>query len=325
VTRGRLLGTYEGFTEDFLKGSLTQKGAHFATVASTGTILVWDVASRRLQRSIEDRSLAFARRVVLSPDGALLAAVSRAGAVTLWNIGRGERQAELRGHAGLLMELSFSPDGQVLAAASRDCNIWLWRVSDGARLGTLQGHQEAVRSIDFSPEGGCLVSTAHDQSIRFWDVASGRLLRVLKDPHGASRRVRFDPQGRGVVSLSVRGRLALLRAEDGLILSRFTGHFASVRSWAFNPDGMTIAVAYEDGVVGIHEVASGKCLAKLLRLPEGWVALRSDGRFKGAGGTAASFWFTLGLCRFDPDELSSVLSSPWRIPDGEPLLQPSGS
>ena len=72
---------------------------------------------------------------------------------------------------------------------------------------------------------------------------------------------------------------------------------------AFSPDGKTLASASSDNTVRLWDVATGRCLAVLLPLPEGWVAFSPDGRYKFGGVPAGGFWHAISLCRFEPGEL----------------------
>lgn len=70
----------------------------------------------------------------------------------------------------------------------------------------------------------------------------------------------------------------------------------------------------------LWDVASGTCLAVLVSLPEDWVAFTPDGRYRSGGVITGGFWHAIGLCRFEPGELDPYLSTPLRVPDGEPLF-----
>ncbi|HEX7184707.1 MAG TPA: hypothetical protein VF756_22975 [Thermoanaerobaculia bacterium] len=82
-----------------------------------------------------------------------------------------------------------------------------------------------------------------------------------------------------------------------------SGHQSSVFSVAFSPEGKTLASGSSDGTIRLWDVATGRCLAALLALPEGWVAFSPDGRYKFGGVPAGGFWHAANLCRFEIGEL----------------------
>jgi WD40 repeat protein/nucleoside phosphorylase/type II secretory pathway predicted ATPase ExeA len=325
VETGQLTKVHARVSEEVRSGNFSSEGARFAAVTSEGTAQVWSVADGRVLRVLWDRQLGPAQRAQLSPDGKVLALAAMTGPIALWNIDTGKKLAVLEGHKGVVQDLAFSPDGKMVAAGSSDQHIWLWRVFDGTVVGTLKGHQDVVQSIVFSSNSRSLVSSSKDETLRFWDVTRRHLLRTLKDPGEASVQLKFDPQGRFLAAISQSGRVVLLRLGDGRVHCTLSGHTAAARGCAFHPDGKLVAVAYQDGVVGLHEVASGTCLARLLRVADGWVALREDGHFKHGGKTTEALWFSIGLCRFDAHELPGVLGASWLIPGDEPLLAKAGA
>jgi hypothetical protein len=99
------------------------------------------------------------------------------------------------------------------------------------------------------------------------------------------------------------------------------GHSHWVRSIAFSPDGQTLASGSYDSTIRLWSVATGVCLAILLKLPEGWVAFTPGGRYKFGGDVAGGFWHAVNLCRFEPGELDEFVPG-LRIPDDEPILPP---
>ena len=79
------------------------------------TIKLWDVATGRerliLSTESDPRGLSFA------PDGRTLAASQLNGAVQIFDLTNGWQQAALRGHTGLVFDVTFAPDGRGLASA----------------------------------------------------------------------------------------------------------------------------------------------------------------------------------------------------------------
>jgi WD40 repeat protein len=131
------------------------------------------------------------------------------------------------------------------------------------------------------------------------------------------RSVAFSPDGQTLASGSHDNTVRLWDVSTGRELRRMQGHYDGVTSVAFNPNGQVLASGSSDNTVRLWDVATGRCLAILGLLPEGWVALTPEGRYKVGGEIAGGFWHVINLCRFEVGELDSYLDL--RIPEDAPL------
>jgi WD40 repeat protein len=142
---------------------------------------------------------------VISPDGRLVATVSRDGTARLWLASTGNELATLRGHTGDVVSVQFSPDGRRLVTASSDGTARVWDLAkDGM---SAVGHEGWVISATYSPDGRRVASVGIDETARLWDAASGRQLAQLpSDPLaldygvGYLQDVAFHPSGRYVAT-----------------------------------------------------------------------------------------------------------------------------
>jgi WD40 repeat protein len=199
----------------------------------------------------------------------------------------------------------------------------LWDPLSGTGLAVLEGHQNAVRSVAFSPDGSRLASGGDDAEVRLWDPAAGTALAVLEGHTGPVLSVAFSPDGSRLVS----GNDTVWVTDIAELLGRERGH-ARIRnrsrvrvvsvgeslgnpgdevvSLAYSPLGTTIAAAHAGGYVTLRTAQPGNSqpVVRLFGLPEGgWAVLHGERRYELHGDPAGAFWWTAGLCRFEPGEL----------------------
>ena len=93
-------------------------------IAGSGPIELWDPVALKLVAvlGMSDQ----ATDVAFAPDGRTLAAISRAGAATLWTIHDSAARTQLNGFDGPPMMLAFSDEG-LLAGVGLNGEIWSWR------------------------------------------------------------------------------------------------------------------------------------------------------------------------------------------------------
>ncbi|WP_437948073.1 pentapeptide repeat-containing protein [Sorangium sp. So ce296] len=314
---GEMLPTLRNDVTGFSKLALSPDGSILAVGAQDLSVELWQIATGRLVRRLDGHS-SYVVGVAFSPDGQRLASSSFDGTVRLWHTATGAALRVLQGHDRGVTGVAFSPDGTALASASQDRTIWLWHLERGGAARVLQGHEHTVASVAFSPDGALLASGSQDGSVRIWDIAAGASLYRLNAHSGPVNSVCFGPGGALIASGSNDSTIHIWEV-NGELERVLRGHAGAVLSVAFTPDGGTLISSSTDSTVRLWDVHTGACLAVLLKLGEGWVAFRPDGRYKLGGDVAGGFWHAANLCRFEPGELDAIIPG-LRIPDDEPLL-----
>jgi WD40 repeat protein len=94
-----------------------------------GTVVVWDVATRRQTEALTGHTSAI-EAVTFAPDGRALASCGDDGTVRLWDLPAGQGLATLTAHGGRVLGLAFAPDGRTLASCGDDGTVRLWDVAE---------------------------------------------------------------------------------------------------------------------------------------------------------------------------------------------------
>ncbi len=168
----------------FRSAALSADGALLATCNSPwempATIALWDTRTWRSRTFVAAPANLPPPGIVISPDGSILATVTRSQGVKLWSASTLELLGSLNfpGNAEQL-PIAFSPDGKYLAAASESA-ISLWQASSQTLLWSLtadSGTFESPGSIAFSPDSSRLAVGFSNGNVRLFAVLpSGELL-----------------------------------------------------------------------------------------------------------------------------------------------------
>ncbi len=237
-----------------------------------GTVKLWRVSDGKLVRTLKGKVYP----AIFSPDGRLLAVVSKDGIVRVWQISDG-KLLQRRKSVPSVTSAVFSPDGHFLATGSDDGTIGLWRVKDGSLLRVLKHSDFRAYPIVFSPDERFLVSEDFG-ILKLWRVGDGKLLQTLKHKDYLLTTIAFSPDSRFLALGSTNYAVKLWRAADGRLVGQWKAegiqgiilHWCIERlepfsrrfgiplkveplpfPWcgAFSPDGRYLAAGMSDGMI----------------------------------------------------------------------------
>lgn len=248
-------------------------------VAVSGSILMWEVATGALQRTLRGHE-SLIRGIAVSADGRYLASGGADQTVKLWETASGALIRTYRGHRKDINAIVFSPDGKTIASCSggtnekaNDHEIKLWSVANNAAPRTLSGHTHEITAIALSRDGQLLASGGmNDANIKLWNTSANRLL-TLK-----GHRTSDDEKLEGITSLDLTADGKILASgsfdETAKLWDTATGkeirtllpRGSIVRAVAFSPDGKIVATGCDGtlsstSLLKLWDVATGKELA----------------------------------------------------------------
>lgn len=187
VLTGQLLQKFS-YPEVMLFGAYAPDGLTAATtLGGRAGVLLWDMTTGQVLRTIQPDAGDVMRAIVYSPDGRYLAAGGNTGTLYLWDVQSGAEVRRFVGHTDTVARaLAFSPDGRYLASGSADRTVRIWEVATGKELRRLAGFVRQLASVVFTPDGRRLLvvddaGTLQMTYVALQDAVADLCARQLRD------------------------------------------------------------------------------------------------------------------------------------------------
>jgi WD40 repeat protein len=264
ASSGLRLGTLSGHTRSVWNARFSPGGERIATVASDGTLRIWNAASRAQEVLAEDVGHGVSA-VAWHPDGGRVATVSWKrtaergvrGILDVWDAGTGERLHHHEHGVKPIGSVNYAPDGSRVYVGTWDFDLAAYATDGWHRVAQWlppdDGIYKAVRESRPSPDGSRLAAAYDDGAVRVWDTESGRMLHVLHRQAEGARLTQNDvvwlPDGTRLVAASRDLTLRIWDAATGEHLAALHGHTSAVTALAVTPDGRTLFSGDEGGTV----------------------------------------------------------------------------
>ena len=141
-------------------------GRYLLTGEMGGTIVVWDVPTRReVLRFAGHKAMVFA--IAVSPDEHTVVSGDSYGNVLWWNLATGRLLKRLsQAHSSGISSINFSRDGKQLLTADVGGSIAIWAVEHRTVLKTYKNLNFCISKVCFSSDGTRFLSVAPDSSKR---------------------------------------------------------------------------------------------------------------------------------------------------------------
>jgi len=283
----RNLATLSGHEAPIWSMAFSPDGTLLATGSVDKTVRIWDVARRRLLRTLAGQpdvvtDLAFTQ------DGKRLISVGGIVAIA-WDVTTGEKLRTFEGHKRPIQRVTMLPGDRRFVTSAWDNTARIWNLDESKAATEIHGPDvepsggdpimRAVASATFqifggthvsalSPDGKRLVTAGHvNPTASVWDTETGRQVATLNLVKAANfnfefTQAAFDRDGGHVATASSDGaRIWDVATHKQLFSLGEPG--VSVETLAFNHAGDRIVTGRKDGDAQLWDALSGKLIATL--------------------------------------------------------------
>lgn len=218
-----------------------------------GIVRIWDLSGKKIAQwdAPENQSI---WSVSFSPDGQKIAVAGKSNTAKLLDLS-GKIISELKGHKGVITNISFSPNGKhLVTSGGDDLTIRIWNLS-GKEITQLRGHTQTIWSTNFSQDSQHLVSAGRQGKIFLWDLSPKPTVSFQANEEDINN-LSFSPDSKQIVTVGDDGMVRLWNLA-GKLLDKWSAiqHRGQVKNVSFNPDGKSFVVAYNNNRVRIWSVS----------------------------------------------------------------------
>jgi WD40 repeat protein len=167
----------------------------------------------------------------------------------------------------------FSPDGRRLFTRHKDNRVRCWSVPWQGESTLMAAPVSPMAKMVMADDGSHLMQFSDAEKIAIRDAQTGKLVADLSAPESAALFHVLSPGGKALASLYSPGMVRLwdvatrtlkvIEVDDELQARKPLGTGPPPRPLVFSPDAQFLAVLRSDDQVQVHEVATGKLIARL--------------------------------------------------------------
>jgi WD40 repeat protein len=206
------------------------------------------------------------RDLTASRDGTMLATVSSAGAVQLWNVRTGRAIGRpITSNSGIV-SATFSPDGTMLAIVGQESAagditlVRLWNVRTRQPIsGPLGSSNSGFYSAAFSPDGTLLATASKSGAVQLWNVRTGQPIgRPLVSSNGGILDAPFSSDGTMLATDNGSGAVQLWNVRTRQLISKLqTDEDSGFPVGVLSPDG-TMLCTSDGGSLQLWNTRTGQ-------------------------------------------------------------------
>jgi len=195
--------------------------------------------------------------MAISPDGKMLATASIYRTIKLWDMKSGRELIAFTQDKDFIQLITFSYDSSKFIAITEE-NIKYYDMKSGKLVKKISLKDTYRYAI--SPDKKTIAATMSKGNIKLIDVESGKTLQTLKKDDSYLETLAFSPDGTKLIATDEFEVIHIWNPKKAKLLKslQVTKIIQYIKSVAINPDGKTLALGGDNGVIKLIDIKSGK-------------------------------------------------------------------
>jgi len=216
-----------------------------------GQLKIWDVKSAKELHSIG--GIPGVRSAAYSPTAPVFATGDAAGTIKLRDADTGDEKAQVRAHAGAVLQVAFARDGKLLASVGAD-GAKLWTADALLPRTSFVGHSDKILAVAFFGNHQNIVTASLDRTAKIWDIETGKNILTLVGHEDAIDAVAVSPDDRWIATASADKTVRIWDAKSGTPTAVLESNVQAFHAVAFSADANLLASAGRDGMIRLWDV-----------------------------------------------------------------------
>ncbi len=255
----------------FPRTAVLPDGKHFVTARADDTLHLMDAATGKEVRAFEmgaappGRGIqpSHVQRVVVSPDGKLLAYSGWGQTVTICSVETGKVVGRMDSPSSLTLGLAFAPSGRFLALGGYP-GVRIFGIASGKELRRLDAPPPiSVAFLAYAPDGQTLAAIGQDGALRLWDVIESRELHPPVGHAGSVQNLLFLDNSKRLVSYGGDARLVAWDVATGREVDQHRSLPFTPATMMRSPDGKGVQGLGYDRSLHVWRPGAGTEMTRL--------------------------------------------------------------